>query len=141
MSGEPIVDLTGLAIIEIRDFPAVTAIVGPKVRPEFGDQEGPPAVIIEALGIDYSPMGRTRRARLQAPAFAAKCYGVTRQQAAQVATAVVAAVELRGPRKSGTKLVYLSLVESGGNVILDPVTKWPYATVIFTLIGSQLAVA
>jgi hypothetical protein len=137
-----ILDLTGMAIVEIRDFPAVTAIVGQKTRPEFAQGEGPPAVIIEDLGIDFNPTPRVRRARLQAPIFVAKCYGLTRQQAVQVRNAVVEAVEMRGPRRgSGNRLVLLSLVEGGGGVELDPVTKWPHADVTFSYLGAQQAVS
>jgi hypothetical protein len=137
-----IVDLTGKAITELVTNVAVTAIVGQKVRPEFAAGESPPAVIVESLGIDYSPLGQTRRARIQAPTFAAKCFGGTRVQASQLANAVVEAIELRGPRKDASgRQVFISLVESGGDVVLDPVTKWPFATVIFRLIGAQQAVA
>lgn len=135
-----IVDLTGMAIVEIRDFPAVSAIVGQKTRPEFGANEGPPAVIIESLGIDFNPTPRVRRARLQAPMFIAKCYGTSRQQAVQVRNAVVEAVELRGIRTSGGRLVFVSLVEGGGGVELDPVTKWPHADLTFSYLGAQQAV-
>jgi hypothetical protein len=136
------VDLTGKAITELLTNAAVTAIVGQKVRSEFASNESPPAVIVEALGIDYSPFGQTRRARLQAPMFAAKCYGATRVQASQLANAVAEAMEIRGPRKDASnRQVFISLVESGGDVILDPITKWPFATVTFRLIGAQQAVA
>lgn len=137
-----IVDLTGKAITELLADAGVTGIVGAKVRPEFAANEGPPAVIVEQLGIDYNPGGGTRRLRLQAPLFAAKCYGATRVQASQLANAVVEAVELRGPRKDASgRLVWASLVEGGGDVIADPVTKWPFATVTFTFLGAQRAAA
>jgi hypothetical protein len=136
-----ILDLTGMAIVEIRDFPAVTAIVGQKTRPEFAEGEGPPAVIIHQLGIDYHPLPAFR-AKLQRPMFAALCYGVTRVQAAQVANAVVEAIESRDTRKDASnRLVFASLVESGGEIELDPVTKWPFATVTFTYLGAQQAIA
>lgn len=137
-----VVDLTGVAITELLADPGVAGIVGPKVGPEFGARWTPPAIIVEQLGIDYSPGGQTRRARLQRPLIAAKCYGTTKQQAAQVANAVVNAMELRGPRYgSGGRLVHISLVETGGDVILDPDTNWPYGTVTFFLIGAQEAIA
>jgi hypothetical protein len=137
-----ILDLTGMAITEIRDYPAVSAIVGQKTRPEFATNEEPPAVIIESLAIDFRPMARARRARLQAPMFIAKCYGTTRQQAVQVRNAVAEAVELRGIRMgSGGRLIFISLVEGGGGVELDPVTKWPHADVTFTYLGAQEAVS
>jgi hypothetical protein len=143
-----IVDLTGMVIAELLANTGITAIVGQKVRPEFASNEGPPAVIIRQLGISYTPMGQTRRTRIQAPIFAALCYGNPtgaqhgRVQAAQLANAVVEAVELRGPRRDVSgRLVYLSLVESGGDVEVDPSTKWPFATVTFTYVGSQRAVA
>lgn len=142
-----IVDLTGPVITELLTNAAVTAIVGQKVRSEFASNEGPPAVILEQLDISYTPMGQTRRAKLQAPIFAAKCYGAGagqagRIQAAQLANAVVEAMELRGPRRTASgRLIHISLVESGGNIELDPATKWPYATVIFQVIGAQQAVA
>jgi hypothetical protein len=136
------VDLTGKAVTEIRDFAAVAAIT-PRVRGgELADNDAPPAVIVRPLAIDYSPFGQTRRARLQAPLFAALCYGVTRVQAAQLAGAVVDAVNLRGPRKDAqNRLIYLSLVEGDGEVVLDPDTRWPFATVTFTFIGAAGAVA
>jgi hypothetical protein len=135
-------DLTGPTITEVATFPAVIAIASTKVAGEIGQGWTPPMVIIEVLAIDYSPFGRTRRARLQAPIFAAKCYGGTRIQASQLGNAVAEAMELRGPRiKSTGKVFYLSLVTSGGDVVLDPLTKWPYSTVIFTVIGHQFAVA
>lgn len=135
------VDLTGKAVTEIRDFAAVAAITARVRGGELASNDAPPAIVIRDLGIDYSPLGRTRRARLQAPLFAALCFGVTRVQAAQLAGAVVDAVNLRGPRKDASgRLVYLSLVEGGGDVILDPDTRWPFATVTFTLIGAQQAV-
>lgn len=141
MSG-PVVDLTGVAVTEVRDFPLVAAIT-PRVRGgELDGDDVPPAILIVSLGIDYSPLGRTRRAKLQAPLFAAQCYGQTRPQAAQLANAVVAAVELRGPRVDAQgRLVHMSLVEGGGDVVLDPDTRWPFATVTFTFIGAQQAVA
>lgn len=136
-----IVDLTGMAITEIRDFPAVTAIVGQKTRPEFAAGEGPPAVIIESLAVDFNPVPRVRRARLQAPIFLAKCYGTNRQQAVQVRNAVVEAVDLRGIRSSGGKLVFISFVDGADGVELDPVTKWPHADLTFTYLGAQQAVS
>jgi hypothetical protein len=137
-----IVDLTGMAITEIRDFPAVTAIVGQKTRSEWAAGETPPGVIVRALAIDYDPGGGTRRLGLQAPIFAALCYGATRIQASQLANAVVEAVNMRGPRKTAAgKLVWQSLVDGGGDVELDPVTKWPFATVTFTYLGAQQAAA
>lgn len=135
-------DLTGMAITELLADAGVAAIVGQKVRGEFAANEGPPAVIVEALGINYDPGGGSRRLRLQQPMFAAQCYGVTRVQTAQLANAVVEAVELRGPRKDASgRLVWLSLVEGGGDVVLDPFTKWPVATVTFTYLGAQRAAA
>jgi hypothetical protein len=137
-----IVDLTGMAIREILAFPAVTSIAGQKVRPEFASNEGPPAVIVEGLAIDYNPGGGTRRLGLQAPMFVAKCYGVTKPQASQLANAVVEAVNMRGPRKDATgRLVWMSLVDSGGDPDVDPLTKWPHSDVTFTYLGAQQAAA
>lgn len=138
----PIVDLTGVAVREIRDFPLVSAITTRVRGGELASDDTPPAIVIVSLGISYSPLGQTRGARLQAPIFAARCYGANRPQAAQLANAVVAAVELRRARIDAQgRLVHLSLVESGGESELDPTTRWPYATVTFTYIGAQVAVA
>jgi hypothetical protein len=136
-----IVDLTGKAVTEIRDFPAVAAIT-PRVRGgELAPGDGPPAIVIVRLAVDYNPGGTTRRMRIQAPMFAANCFGADRRQAAQLADAVVEAIDLRGPRRDvQNRLVYLSLVEGGGDVVLDPVTRWPTATVTFSFIGAQQAV-
>jgi hypothetical protein len=135
-----IVDLTGMAIVEIRDFPAVTAIVGQKTRPEFATGEEPPAVIIEGLGVDYHPIPGASRARLQTELLIAKCYGTDRKQAFQLRNAVAEAIDLRGIRTSSGKLVFISLAESGADVELDPVTKWPHADLMFTYLGAQAAV-
>jgi hypothetical protein len=135
-----IVDLTGKAITELLANAAVTAIVGQKVRAEFASNEGPPAVIVRQLGINYNPGGGTRRLGLQQPMFAALAYGVTRVQASQLANAVVDAMNMRGPRKDASgRLVWQSLVEGGGDVELDPTTGWPFATVTFTYLGAQQA--
>ncbi len=135
-----IVDFTGKAITELLASAPITAIVGQKVRGELASNEGPPAVVVRALAINYSPFGQTRRTRLQAPMFAALCYAVTRVQASQLANAVVEAMELRGPRRDVSgRLVHLSLVDGGGDVELDPDTRWPFATVTFRLIGAQQA--
>lgn len=137
-----IVDLTGKAITEILVYPAVTAIVGSKVRGEWATNESPPAVLVRSLGVSYTPGRGTRRLGLQLPLFAALCFGNSRPQAMQVANAVVEAVNMRGPRKDGSgRLVFLSMVESGGDVELDPTTNWPFATVTFTFVGAQAAVA
>lgn len=135
-------DLTGMAILELRTNAGVAAIVGEKVRPEWADGEGPPGVLIRQLGITYSRGPGTRRLGLQAPMLAALCYGVTRPQAAQLANAVVEAVNARGPRTDASgRLVFGSLVEGGGDVVLDPDTRWPFATVTFELVGAQVVVA
>lgn len=136
-----IVDLTGKAVVEIRDFPAVAAIT-PRVRGgELASGDGPPAIVIARLAVDFSPFGATRRMGIQAPLFAANCYGADRRQAAQLADAVVEAINLRGPRRDAqNRLVYLSLVEGGGDVVLDPDTRWPTATVTFSFVGAQQAV-
>lgn len=137
-----IVDLTGVAVTELRLNAAVAAITSRVRGGELAGDDVPPAVVVVSLGIDYSPMGRTRSAKLQAPLFAAQCFGGTRPQAAQLANAVAAAMELRRGRiDSGGRLVLLSLVEGGGDVVLDPDTRWPFATVTFSLIGAQQAVA
>lgn len=137
-----IVDLTGMAITEILAYPAVAAIVGQKVRGEWAAGESPPGVIVRALAVDYNPGGGTRRLGLQAPIFAARCYGATRVQASQLANAVVEAVNMRGPRKTAAgKLVWQSLVEGGGDVELEPGTEWPVAIVTFTYLGAQQAAA
>ena len=137
-----IVDLTGKVITELLANAAVTAIVGQKVRGEFASNEGPPAVIVSQLGISYQVGSGTRRLGLQVPLFAAKCYGATRPQASQLANAVVEAINVRGPRRDAAgRQVHMSLVESGGDVVLDPDIRWPFATVTFRFVGGQQAVA
>jgi hypothetical protein len=137
-----IVDLTGVAIREIVAYPAVAAIAGEKVHPEWAEGEAPPAVIVESLGIDYSPLGRTRTAKLQGHTLVAKCFGGNRIQASQLGNAVAEAMNLRKARKDAQgRLVFLSVVSSGGNPALDPLTRWPFTSVIFTLVGAQGAVA
>lgn len=135
-----IADLTGMGIQELAADAGVSGIAGPRVSSEVAKGWQPPLVVVVALGIDYNPGGGARRLGLQAPTLAARCYGADRKQASQLGNAVAAAINMRGARRDGAgRLVHLSLVESGGDVILDPVTKWPYATVIFTLVGAQRA--
>jgi hypothetical protein len=137
-----IVDLTGVAIRELLANAGVTAIAGQKVRPEFASNEAPPAVIVEGLTIGYSLGPGTRNLGIQTPMFVAKCYGANRVQASQLANAVVEAINMRGPRTdSSGRLVYASLVETGGDPDVDPVTGWPHSDVVFRLIGAQKAVA
>lgn len=137
-----IVDLTGVAIRELLANAGVTAIVGQKVRPEWASNESPPGVIVEGLTTTYNLGPGTRRLGLQVPLFIAKCYGTTRPQASQLANAVVEAMNVRGPRKdASSRLVYASLVESGGDPVTDPDTKWPHSDVVFRLVGAQQAAA
>lgn len=136
------VDLTGVAVMEIRAYPPVAAIT-PRVRgAELAPGDAPPAVVVRKLGISYAPFGRgSRRLGLQEPMFAALCFGATYPQAAQLAGAVVDAINLRGPRSdSAGRAVLLSLVEGGGNPTLDPDTKWVTETVTFTFVGAAQAV-
>lgn len=142
-----IVDLTGVVIRELLANAGVTTIVGQRVRPEFASNESPPAVIVEGLSRTFSLGPGTRRLGLQVPLYIAKCYGdVTsaqggRVQAAQLANAVVEAMNERGPRKDGSnRLVFGSLVETTDPDV-DPVTNWPHVDVVFRLVGAQQAVA
>ncbi len=136
------VDLTGMAVMEVRSYPSVAAIT-PRVRgAELAPGDAPPAVVIRKLGISYAPFGRgSRRLGLQEPMYAALCFAATYPQAAQLAGAVVDAINLRGPRNDAQgRLVHLSLVESGGDPTLDPDTKWVTETVTFTFVGAAEAV-
>lgn len=136
------VDLLGKAVTEIRDNAAVAAIT-PRVRGgELFDDDAPPAVVIRGLSNNFSPFGRTRRARLQSPTLVALCYGLDRQKADELANAVTSAVNLKGPRRDASgRLVHLSLVDSHGPTDLDPATRWPLRTVLFRMIGAQDAIA
>lgn len=136
------VDFTGVAVVNIRDWPSVAAITTRVRGGELAQGDAPPCVIVRKLTPDYDPFGGTRRAGLQRPLFAALCFGTTYQQAAQLAGAVVDAVNLRGPRKDAQgRYVALSLVEGGDGPTLDPATGWVTETVTFTFIGAAQAVA
>ena len=143
-----IVDLTGVAIRELLANAGVTAIAGQKVRPEWASNESPPGVIVEGLTTTYNLGPGTRSLGIQVPLFVAKCYGAPtgaqggRVQASQLANAVVEAMNMRGPRRDTSgRLVYASVVESGGDRGVDPDTKWPHVDVVFRIVGAQQAVA
>lgn len=140
---EPIVDLTGMAINELNASALVTAITGALgVHSEFPSNGVPPKVIVRQLDVAYQVGRGTRRLGLQSPLFTALCYAAKRPGAAQLANAVVATLNMRGPRiDAAGRLVYVSLVESGGDVDVDPLRGWPFATVVFRYQGAQQAVA
>jgi len=135
-----IVDLWGMVSNELKANAGIIAIVGDRIRSEWAQNDAAPIVILTQLAITYNRGPGTRRLGIQVPMFAANCYGVTRPQASQLANAVVEAVNMRGPRIDAGRLVYLSLVEGGGDTEIDPSLKLPFATVTFSYIGSQVAV-
>ncbi len=135
-------DLTGMAVTEVRDFPAVAAITARVRGGELAPGDAPPAVVLRRLGVSLSPGGAGKaRAGLQGALIAALCFGATYQQAAALAGAVADAVHYKRARQSGTRLIHLSLVESLGDATRDPDTSWPFETVVFQAIGAAQAVA
>lgn len=138
------IDPLGVVLTTLLATPAVTAIVGGRVRgAELADDDAPPAVVLRRLGVTRRPVGGgSGRAGLQGVTIAALCFGATYVQAAQLVGAVTDALHMKGPRRdAGGRLIYLSVEESIGGATLDPQTRWPSETAVISVIAAAQTVA
>lgn len=132
---QPAQDPTGMLLVELRDYLRANGWADVVVRAgelPGGDDPAPGLVLLRRAGGTIR-----RRIGVQDPRWVATCYGprymtdgVTPdrdgpRKAAELAMAVVAAVQDRGPRTSGTRALYSTAVLSYGNPGRDPDTGWP----------------
>lgn len=136
-------DPMGKLLIEIRDGAHVSAL-GATVRggePAYTDDEGrnvadkPPLVVVTTFP-------RTRlapRLPVYRHQYFAKCYGKEPRLATQLALAVEADVHNLSPRVSTSRVgIFNSQMVSGGSGQIDPDTKWPFETVIISLLAGSV---
>ncbi len=142
------IDVTGLIVTEVRDDPAVRAIVGQydgiwKVAaPEARAGWSPPYVQIVRLGTARRAQLGTHRAGVLTVRIAANCFATTPQQASQLYGAVSDVLHVKRLRRDAQgRLIYVSLEDVGGQPDEQPGTGWPYETAIFSIIAAAQAVA
>lgn len=136
------IDPLGYVLTTVRDDTGVVAITT-RVRggePAPGDALGPgswqPFVVLVRLGAQ-----RERSLPMQEVRIAARCYGVTYQQAAALAGAVSDALHALGPRISSAGIgIWNSFDDGGGGADADPDTGQPYEVVIFSVIAATQVV-
>jgi hypothetical protein len=130
-------DVLPKLLIEIREDSAVDAIVEGRVR--GFEPEGESATYEgDALGagkykafvvLVQLDAGRLPRAPIQFPRIAARCYGRTHAEAAELRWAVSNAIHNTGPRIHTNDLgIYNSIDDGGGQQEKDPDTAQPYQT-------------
>lgn len=134
------VDPTGFLLTTIRDFPAVAALTT-RVR---GGEPAPGDALGSGLYqrfIVLSQLGRLREKRVpvQEVRYAAKCYGVTYQDAVALAGAVSDAIHNRKPRANASGvLIWASFDDGGGDATKDPDTGQPMVPVIISITAATV---
>ena len=126
------IDVLGYLLTTIRDDATVAAMTT-KIRggePAAGDALGAGSfqrfVVLVDLG--YS---RDKRLPVQEVRIAARCYGLTHQDARALAGAVADSIHGLGPRTSaGGVGIWTSFDDGGGGGFKDPDTAQPYSVVI-----------
>jgi hypothetical protein len=124
-------DPTGRLITEIRDTTGEARVRGGEPAP--GDALGPGHyqrfVVLVRLARTRLPHAPT-----QGVTYAARCYGVTHQDAAALAGQVADAVHDRGHRITpGGLSIFGSFDDGGGGSATDPDTGQPYEVVLFSV--------
>jgi hypothetical protein len=130
-----LVDVTGYILTTIRDDATVAALTT-RIRggePAKGDALGPGSyqrfVVLVRLGAQ-----REKRLPVQEVRIAARCYGLTYQDAAALAGAVSDAIHARGPRIStGGVGIWTSFDDGGEGAGKDPDTDQPMETVVISV--------
>lgn len=147
-------DPVGRLVTELRDDPAVAAIVGqnptmhPRVRgqnPAAGDtrsdDRGEAAgyrahIVIVTLGLPRHPQVPLLRAR-----HAIRCYGRTAEEATALYVAASRALHARGPRRAGVQAIYVTHDDTGGDYTTDPDTLQPLYTFTVETVATTQVVA
>lgn len=130
-----LVDPLGRILVEIRDDPAVAALTT-RIRggePAASDALGPGSyqrfVVLVRLGAVRLP-----HAPLQEVRIAARCYGLTYQDAMALAGAVSDAIHARGQRISPSGVViFTSFNDAGLGAEKDPDTGQPHEDLIIAV--------
>jgi hypothetical protein len=135
------IDPLGRILTEIRDDAAVAALTT-RIRGGEPMATGDPSNH-DAQGagsyrrfVVLVRIGRTRlpRAPIQEVRIAARCYGLTYQDAAALAGVVSDAVHARGHRITpANAVIFGSFEDGGGEAVKDPVTDQPYETVVISV--------
>ena len=126
------IDPLGYILTTIRDDAGVATLTS-RVRggePAKGDALGAGSyqrfIVLVSLGYV-----RMKRLPVQEVRIAARCYGLTHQDAAALAGAVSDSIHAIGPRtSSGGVGLWTTFDDGGGGDLLDPDTQQPYAIVI-----------
>lgn len=136
-------DVVGKLVIELRDDPAVDAIVAGRVRgfePKSGDADGPKNYKAHVVIVQLASE-RISQTAVQRFTCAIRCYGLTPPQAAELRWACSNALHLAGGRLHDNGLhIYQTVDESGGEQLKDPDTDQPYQIFIVTGHASTLEV-
>lgn len=143
-------DVLPKLLTEIRDDPAVDAIVDGRVRgfeprgasgSYEGDALGPGSYKAFVVLVQLSST-RDRRLPIQQATIAVRCYGRTPIEAAELRWAVSNAIHAAGPRVFANGLgIYLTFEESGGEQESDPDTRQPLQVLVITATATTVAVA
>lgn len=142
-------DPVGQLLTELRDDPAVAAIVGanptsePRVRspkPGPGDNQGATKyrayIVIATLATPPHPTVPIQRTR-----HVVRCYGRTPTEAELLYQAASAALHGRGPRQSGDRAIYVSHDDTGGTYDEDPASNQPLYYFVVESLATTQAVA
>jgi hypothetical protein len=152
---EPMVNVVGAMITELRDDADVAALVGNRIRHanplgEVHDASGALTYDGDAHGSgEYKAFivlvvlsdPPVRRVPVQYLEVAARCYGVTRQQARELYGAVVKTFHDRGVRvKTNGIGIWRSAMVGGGSDDTDPKTSQPLVVGTIQLIAATVVV-
>ena len=144
-------DPLGKIVIELRADAGVAAIAGANptpstvrvagFEPKPAWQQGPGDYVAHVVVVNLGGP-RFPSVPVQRPRFAARCYGRTPEEAAQLGAAVSDALHYLGARTHANGLgIYNSKADSGGEQDSDPLTKQPFVPVFIDLFATTQAAA
>lgn len=141
-------DPTGDLISEIREIPAVSAIVGARVRARephgatasYAGDARPPGKFVAFIVISTLSRPPERRVPVTFAEYRLRCYGRTGEEADALFDAVAGGLHRRGHRlRPGGLGIYASYV-SGGEQDSDPKTSQPVTAGSIQLIATTQVV-
>lgn len=140
-------DPVGQLLTELKDDAAVAAIVGanptsePRVRspkPGPGDAQGASAYRAFIVIATLATQREKSAVPVQRARHVVRCYGRNPLEAELLYDAASDALHHRGPRRSGTRAIYVSHDDTGAAYEEDPDTKQPlYSFIVETLAATQ----
>ena len=132
-------DPTGKLLVEIRDDATVAAITTRIRAGEPAQGDVPPFVVIRRFPI--TPFRRALFVPVAHYQYLIGCYGITPQQASQLAGAVADVVQNPDRRTNASGVgIYNSYWTIAGQAQIDPDTKWAFETVIGTVNAATVEV-